>query len=327
MHAGQSNHGRASIIPQFNRPFALLAAALLIGFGASHAGAALIHEFDAAGAGNSGATSGSDGVWNDTQSTGSFTMRTNSGSALALETVGSTRTTLTKQFNPADADGLDGGFGTDGESFGQGASEIMIEAWVRPDLNNLPSGKGIVFESGGAANGFSLYLWDNNGTPEAGLQFSQKNESNDEVEVRLDLTLDLSGVNDDDFIQLTGILDERSSADDVGKIVVRSAKTGNKTSTPETSITNGIAGGVSGVAGGNQSGVFIGGADGGLSTNAGGNVTGANYEGPTALIRLYDTVDETTIDNSFSTIIPEPTSALLLALGILPLLFRRGRRR
>ena len=275
---------------------------------ASTGNAALIHQFDAAGEGNSESRWNSDpslafdGVWNDELTAESFTLEDNCW----LQDVMLSRTSFTKTFRAPGNKSTRGGFGS--ASFGQGADELMFEVWFR-GLGGLTTDENILFESGGSWYGAVVFVTDDNG-PKAGVYVDREGSR------IVNLTLDLAPLDGSDFIQLTALLDDNGNSD-TATLVAQDVQ-GHTVSNWQFVSGDGYD---NSVVGGNVSGVF---------TYGGSNVAhledpghGYGYNGDIALVNVYDEVDETVIATSYGNIVPEPTALCLMSLTALALLSRR----
>lgn len=293
------------------------------------ADAALVHQFDAASTGNTSSQfNGSEGRWNDELTTEQFRLI----NTINLGPTVSPGTSFTTAYSTDDNQNTGrGGVGiennsiSDQNAFGEGFDEIMVEVWLRADLDSLTTGgdEELVFESGGGARGFSITLRENGGNAQARLHFA-----GDSSQV---ITIGLNPIDDSDFFQLTAIIDEDGSGDFI-KLMARDTM-------GTVSMNTGAAGAIEiggSVSGSNASGVFAAGNGNNTSTSlttggAGGPLDGddvAGFNGAIALINIYDMVDESAIAASYDAItatVPAP-AALPAGLALIGLIAARRRR-
>lgn len=200
-------------------------------------------------------------------------------------------------------------------------STYTFEIWTRLPSGTDPSANAVIFESGGGDNGFGFFT-----TSGGALEFASYSGGGTNNNL---ISLSTSTLNTADYLQVVGVYN-----------------TSNNLLTFQIKDVDGVtlsgtdSSGTLGTGTGNAGGLFLPGFSGNNmalgSANAGGSFASSigsgvdlnPYGGEIALFNIYDNdaIANGDILASYNAVIPEPSTALLLGVGVAGLAFLRRRR-
>lgn len=289
----------------------------LTALAASAPAATLAYEYDAA------TVAGGDTVWSSTVSPPPNSLPTRDwdfGSAIPLAAA-----------DPSPATAIDAAVVLDGSTAGGAdhfaavGTTVSIEMWIKPDSLD-PAGDGaattrqqVLIESGGPS-GFSLTLWDDTlyGAAKTGLVGDVRKDDPDII-----LSYQLSGAEVTDFVQAVFTIDTSNGQ---YALYVNPVGTASPSAAVDSTTSASTSLGGENPAGLGAAGSRVGGSardDQGTPWYTGDFDT---YIGQIGLVRIYDdALTGTEVAASYNTIIPEPATLGMLAVGGAIGLIRRRR--
>ncbi|MEM1058661.1 MAG: PEP-CTERM sorting domain-containing protein [Verrucomicrobiota bacterium] len=313
-----SMHHSLSLRPLFMSAFTLMALAL-VQPGNAQVVSNLVYQYDNVGAAaTSWASSGG------------------SNSPVRDWTIGGTSVDVTLDNSPATSTTISSAFnfpgngsenanlpkfrGTVGSFSGLGANSTF-EIWVRPSAlmtgGDMPE---LIFETGGWGRGMSISFWNDNT-----IHLAAKDTGTVDTDANIVLVSDALSASDvTDFIQIVAVMSDTASGFALYVNPVSSAD-------PDTPDDTLVKIGSDWVG---TDGAGLGGIENQLGGGANGGGGGATYfngafrtfDGEIGLMRFYDaSLTGADVETNFLSVVPEPASGALLAVGGLFLLARRRR--
>ena len=292
----------------------LVIAFVLVGFSTP---AAIVHSYVAGNAGNNTT------AWFD--GTGSQNIDFTAGGIARNDVTGSA-TTFTKTYTASNA-ASDGGRA---DPFLSGSPTGSVILWLRKDFSALTDSPEVIFETGGAANGFSISILEEGDIPKMLVRATSSGDALPKY--RLNLQDDSTGdpeFDDSDFIQFALCFDGSTASMYAHAVADDGRRNNTNQYDSATSLSGGNLAGLFNRADGTNG---VGAADGVPFGNTGGNpndgepyytlVTG--FTGDLAAVYVYDhKLTSQEIDDNFAGAIPEPGTVALVILGATGLISRR----